>query len=359
MKVKRGRKMAQLLTKSWSYSPSSPIVDAGELAGIADLLISSGSAGLAWRQLRDTGLRNSTSAEQFQQIYRYNLLQSALSERSLKQAVKLLRSFNIEPVLVKGWAIARLYPEQGLRPYCDHDLCVLPEQYAAAQAVLSRPEGQSCSVDLHCGFGKFYERQTEEIFTRSQLITIGGQTDDPLVRVLAAEDHLRFLCLHLLRHGVVRPLWLCDIGVALESRKADFDWDLCLNGEQRQADWVACAIGLAHQLVGVELDGTPVAARARNLPSWLLPAVLKEWGSPVYLRGQVTLYLRNIRRLWRDLLTDLPHHWPNPIEATTALSGPFNELPRLPFQLGHVAARATALLAQLSGLPNPTYRRWS
>ena len=42
------------------------------------------------------------------------------------------------------------------------------------------------------------------------------------VRVLSPEDDLRFLCLHLLRHGAVQPLWLCDICVLLEARANDF-----------------------------------------------------------------------------------------------------------------------------------------
>ena len=146
-------------------------------------------------------------------------MQTALRERSLQQAISLLRQAGVEPVLVKGWAIARLYPEPGLRPYCDIDLCVLPEQYAAAKAALQSHTAQGCDVDLHAGFGKFCERQTAAILERSQLVRLG----EVEVRVLAAEDHLRFLCLHLLRHGAVRPLWLCDIAVLLENRPAQFN----------------------------------------------------------------------------------------------------------------------------------------
>jgi hypothetical protein len=191
------------------------------------------------------------------------------------------------------------------------------------------------------GFGKFYERQTNDIFARSQLVSL-GKLD---VRVLGAEDNLRFLCLHLLRHGAVRPLWLADIAVLLEGRTRDFDWDLCLTGSRRQADWVACAIGLAHKLFRVDIDGIPVARRSRNLPSWLVPPVLKGWGTPLETPRQVAAYVRHPLALSKELL----HHWPNPIEATMTVQGPFNKLPRLPFQVGHVVSRTTALLSQLSG----------
>jgi hypothetical protein len=43
------------------------------------------------------------------------------------------------------------------------------------------------------------------------------------IRILGAEDHLRLLCLHLLKHGAWRPLWLCDVAAALESRPSSFD----------------------------------------------------------------------------------------------------------------------------------------
>ncbi len=258
----------------------------------------------------------------------------------MKRALPLLGSLGVEPVLVKGWAIARHYPEAGLRPYTDLDLCVLPDQYANACAALKDPVIQSCNIDLHLGFGKFYDLQSGEIFERSQLVKL----DDLEVRVLSAEDHLRLLCMHLLRHGAVRPIWLYDIAVLLEARTGDFDWDRCLGRSRQQADWIACALGLAHQLLGADVEGTPIERRAKKLPRWLAPTVLKEWGTPLHSLGQVAVHLKHPVRV----IKELPRHWPNPIEATMTLKGPFNELPRLPFQVGHVFSRAAAMLAQLS-----------
>ncbi|MFY9607515.1 MAG: nucleotidyltransferase family protein [Blastocatellia bacterium] len=340
----RGRLVAQLLSGAWRASPTPPTSSAQELEDVAALLPSSGAGGLAWCKIRHSVLGTSPTAFQLQQAYRLHSLQAALHRRSLKQVIPLLRSFGVEPVLVKGWAIARVYPELGMRPYGDLDLCVLPEQYAHAKAVLKSREIPD--ADLHLGFGKFYDRQTNDIFGRSQLVGL----DDLEVRVLSAEDHLRFLCMHLLRHGAVRPLWLCDIAVLLETRAQDFDWDRCLGHSRQQADWVACAIGLAHELLGTEVEGTPIARRAKKLPSWLVPAVLKEWGTPFQSLRQVTVYLKRPLRALSAPLRELSSHWPNAIEATITLKGPFNELPRLPFQVGHVFSRTTALLLQLSRL---------
>lgn len=339
--IERGQLVARLLAGTWRKAPPAPTGTAAEWAEISELLIRSGVAGLAWRRVRDTALRSTAFAQRLQQAYRHEALQVALHERSLQQALALLRQAGVEPLLVKGWAIARLYPEPGLRPYCDIDLCVAPEQYAAAQAALQSPAAQGSNVDLHAGFGKFYDRQPAALFARSQLVRLG----EVEVRVLAPEDHLRFLCLHLLRHGAVRPLWLCDIAVALENRPADFNWDWCLGAARQQADGIACVLGLAQQLFGVAVEGTPVEQRAAQLPSWLLPTVWQAWGTPYHSPLQVAAFLRQPVSLWHEL----PRHWPNTIMATMTVRAPFNEWPRWPFQLSHVAVRAASLLAQLVG----------
>jgi len=343
-RVERGRLVAELLAKSWRPSPSLPAISAQELDAIATTLMRSGAGALAWWRVHDSDLRVTASAEQLHQAYRLQSLQAVLHERSLKQVIPLLRSSGVEPLLVKGWAVARYYSETGLRPYTDLDLCVLPDQYAAARATLEGSENRVFNVDLHVGFDKFYDLRADDIFERSQLVKL----DDLEVRVLSAEDNLRFLCMHLLRHGAVRPIWLYDIAVLLENRTDDFDWDRCLGRSRQQADWVGCALGLAHQLLGAEVEGTPVARRAKKLPTWFVPTALKEWGTPLNPLSQVAVYLKHPARLLKGELKELPRHWPNPIEATVTLKGSFNELPRLPFQVGHLFSRAAALLAQLS-----------
>ena len=337
----RGRVVAQLLTGAWRSSPPSTLVKPEELAEIAMLLLKSGASALAWRALRESGLRDCTAASQLQQAYRMHALQEAISQRVLMKVIPVFRSFGAEPVLVKGWAIARLYPEPGLRPYCDLDFCVSPSHYTAARAALKDADTGGALVDLHLGFGKFYEQQTDRVFERTQMIRL-GEVD---VRVLCPEDDLRFLCLHLLRHGAIRPLWLTDIAVLIESRKDDFDWDRCLSGSRRHVDWVACAISLAHHLLGVDIRGIPVGRRLEHLPNWLVAPTLKAWGTPAESPRQVAAYLRDPI----GLLKELRHHWPNPTEATMTVHGPFNELPRLPFQLGHLIWRTAALVSQVAG----------
>ena len=352
-KESRGRLVAEFLSGAWRTSTPTLMNSASELEEISTLLMKSGAAGLAWCKVRQSELRFSAAADELHHVYRIQSLQAALHERRLMQVIPLLRSVGVEAILVKGWAIARLYPEFGMRPYCDLDLCVLPEQFTTASRVLKDVEGDGTNVDLHLGFGKFYDRRTDEIFARSQLAKINNID----VRVLCQEDNLRYLCMHLLRHGAVRPLWLCDIGVALESRTPDFDWDRCLSGTHREAEWVACAIGLAAQFLGVDIAETPVISRAQNLPKWLVTAVFRDWGVPFRSLRQVIAFVREPVRYLKGLPQELIRHWPNPIEATMTLRGPLNRMPRLPFQIGHVVSRTKALLSDLIGTAGAIHHR--
>ena len=106
-------------------------------------------------------------------------------------------------VLVKGWAVARLYPEEGLRPYGDIDLCFRPDQYLHAIAVLKRPNASKYSVDLHEGFGKLDDVSLDELMTRSEPARLGAAR----FRLLGTEDQLRILRTHLFRHSAWRPMF--------------------------------------------------------------------------------------------------------------------------------------------------------
>jgi hypothetical protein len=278
---------------------------------------------------------------QLRQAYRLQTLQAGLHEEQIQQVFTGCRAAGLEPLLGKGWAVARLYPEPGLRPYGDIDLFVRPEQHAAARTVLSNPTAPHCPVDLHQGFPDLADRRLEDLYRRSRLVKLG----EVEVRILGPEDHLRHLCLHLVRHGAWRPLWLCDIGAALEAQPADFDWDYCFRGARRRTDTIACAVGLAHQLLDARVDQSPVAHRARHLPRWLVPAVLRQWASPYrrYTDQRMATYLRNPA----GVLPALRSRWPNPIEATVSLHGPFNDLPRLPFQLGDWLVRLARFVMDL------------
>jgi hypothetical protein len=343
--VRVGCLVSRLLTGSWR-EPLPPFdLTEEELTAVSTLLLDTGAAALGWRRVRPSPLIGVRAADQFREFYRSHGLQAALYERSVTRVVAHLRAVGVEPLLAKGWAIARLYPEPGLRPYGDIDLCVPPEQYATAEVALRDLEEVMCGVDLHRGvvrhwgrsaFTRMNDRSLDDLYQRSQVVPAG----DTEVRILSAEDHLRLLCLHLWGHGAWRPLWLCDIAVALETLPASFDWDLFLSGDRRRSEWVISVLCLAHHLLGAQLERTPIADHAQQLPHWLVPTVLRQWGRHRRHRIPMADVPRRPSRLLKQLIV----HWPNGVEATADVHAPCNDWPRLPIQLAACFVRTARYL---------------
>jgi hypothetical protein len=341
--IKIGSLVARCLVGSWRARPPASDFAAADFPKIAPLLLQTGAGALAWWRVRESKLQSCIAAEGLRQAYRLNTLNSRINQSKIERVFMLLRSAGIEPVLIKGWAAARYYPEQGLRPYGDIDICVRSDDYQNAKHALADLDPLKFRVDLHQGFAKFGIKNEAELFARSHLVTV-GLTE---VRILGAEDHLRVVCFHLMREGAWRPLWLVDVAVALESRPRDFDWEYCL-GERRQARPVASAIGLAHLLLAADVEDLGEAQRLKKHPRWLVPTVLNEWGSltPSMSSRHAVPMMRHLQHPGH-LLKGLRHRWPNPIEATTTMHGPFNGLPRLPFQVGTSLFRIGAFLKHL------------
>ncbi|MEP6820459.1 MAG: nucleotidyltransferase family protein [bacterium] len=338
-----GGLVAAFIAGAWRSSPPALDFSAADLEKISPLLLHTGAGALGWWRVREGELGSCTAAEPLHEAYRHYTLESRLNKAKIEKVFALLRSFGIEPILIKGWAAARYYPEQGLRPYGDIDICVRPEEFKNAGCALASLDPLRFKLDLHSGFAKFGIREEEELFTRSQLVPV----DQTEFRILGAEDHLRVVCFHLMREGAWRPLWLVDVAAALESQPRNFDWNYCL-GDKRQAAPLVNAIGLAHDLLGARVDDLPEAKRSVKNPRWLVPTVLNEWGSPApsMTRRQDAPMLSHLRRR-KDLLNGLRQRWPNAIEATTTMKGPFNNLPRLPFQLANSLFRVGTFLSHL------------
>ncbi len=277
------------------------------------------------------------------QAFRLLALQANIHQTKVQKMFQLMRAAGIEPILLKGWAIARLYPQPALRPYGDIDLLVRGQDYDAAIRVIESEEARTCWVDLHKDLYELADTPADELFARSQLVPCG----DEQVRVLGDEDHFALLAIHLLKHGAWRPTWLCDLGLLLESMPGDFDWSLCL-GRARRANWILSAVGLAHELVGAEIGNGAIAARAREIPAWLARSVLKEWETPFAIdqppmshRAPMRSYLRHPRGFFGDLA----NRWPNPILATVSVNGKLNSLPRFPYQLANCLLRMARFIS--------------
>lgn len=316
--------VAEVLSGAWRVSPPTLDLTPGRFHDAAEYCRGSGTAPLLWWRARNTDLREAPDAGRIHNSYRLSSVRAAVHRQTLARVIPALREGGVEPVLVKGWAAAHAYPEEGLRGYTDHDICVRERDAAGARRVLGALGDIGCTIDLHVGFGTLDEEPEDDLMTRSVLADCGGTP----VRLLAPEDHLRVLCRHFLRHGGARPLWLCDIAVAVESRAPGFDWDRCLGPKRRVANWVLSTLGLAQELLGMSRQGTPLEHQAARPPRWMVTSVLDAWDrdhGPILRISDGLLASASFKQLRK--------HWPNGLQATVAVRGPINGMPRLPFQL--------------------------
>jgi Uncharacterised nucleotidyltransferase len=320
-----GSTVAAVLAGAWRLSPGPLRLSPAEVEAVVPLLAAGGAGGLGWQRLRATALLSARSARELRQHYRWQTLQAARREEAVRALLPRLRAVGVEPILIKGWSLARLYPEPGLRPSCDVDLCVPAERLPSAVAALSGAP-LPCAVDLHADVPDLEDRNWGAVLGRSRLAALG----DMVVRLLGPEDEMRLMCLHLARHGMARPLWLCDVAAYLESLPANFDWDFCLAGRPHLARWLRCVVGLACRL----LDARAAAAPLAVVPLWVERAVLWCWGIG---SGQpLAHYLRRPREALRRLRYHgiSPHHGSMPIKAALQMGlGPSRGLPLLFLQL--------------------------
>lgn len=336
--------LARVLRGAWRPSPPDPEFSEQQLSAVTPLLLGAGVGPLAWWKIRRSPLRDSNVGDELRRSYHTTAVHSALRERNIANVFQISHGTGIDPILLKGWAIARLYPEPGLRPLGDVDLCLPAGGELPWESAIQHPIARSVEIDLsHDLMGLLKGRSWTDLAQRSEHVNLCGSA----IRVLSPEDQLAYLCIHFLKHGGWRPLWLCDVAVALETRSPHFDWDLCLGPDRTRADWIACTIGLAHALLDADVGGTPIERRAHHLPPWLVRTVLKEWEHPRIsdhvVPHPITRSLRHPRQ-WPNALRS---RWMSPIQSTVRVNGSFNLAPRLPYQVADYTLQLARLLPRL------------
>jgi hypothetical protein len=198
----------------------------------------------------------------------------------------------------KGWALFPHYAEPGLRSVGDVDLAVAPEDAGRAVEILRALGAGPVDVDVHPGLqdpahAAYIPNTTlAELVRRSRVTELGSI----LVRRLAPEDELQLLCIHCMRHLAARPFWLTDVAAAVETRPPQFDWGRALSTPP-YTSWVVYAILLAHRLLDANLENTPLAARANELPAWLADDVLARWSKRSVFASVVH---ESVFQLWRE-----------------------------------------------------------
>lgn len=340
-----GNLISSLLKDCWLDSRTENNFNDHQLATIFSYVHKSDFCGLIWRKVKNDSSIKTKFDYRLKQAFRYYSIHAALNDRNLARLSNALQANSYNFILGKGWAIARFYPEPWLRPYSDFDIYLQPGIIQGAKELLAGVQDLACNIDFHAGLFELNDRSFDEVLARTLLVPVG----DTQVRVFGHEDHLRLISLHMLRHGAWRPLWLCDVAVAFESRPDDFDWDYFLGGDRRRTEWVIASIGLAHRLLGARIEGTPIEKQALDLPRWLVDTVLTQWGKEPNPHG-ARLPMRNYLKHPAGIVEAMLIRWPNAIEATVGLHGPFNDLPRLPFQIGECIRRVCLFIPRIPAL---------
>jgi hypothetical protein len=295
---------------------------------------------LSWRQITNSNLPESDDTAELHDAYRLGLLRETTHEEHLMAAVEFFKSREIDALMFKGWTVARLYPERGLRPYGDIDVVVPLDQTERASTALLDPDRPAVAIDLHPTLPDLAGREVSRMFERAHTVQFRGAN----IRIPCAEDHLRILSIHMMRHGACRPSWLVDVALFIEQIDESFDWNYFLEGNRRYSrtrGWLLGVIGLAEKVLGARIEHLRVADEARRLPRWLYPALIRQWGNTHYMQGPSMAYSmasgpQAASAAWA--------RWPNPIQATVRMGGKFNNAPRLPYQAGEFLRRGVRFL---------------
>ena len=279
--INHGRRVASILNGAWR--PDAAKLRDGDLADIARRLQDDGLSSLIWNRL-PPAMRRTRWGREFRQGAIGDSWAAGRLDDILVAVVAAMRKSGVEPIVTKGWAVARYYPSPANRPYGDVDISVRPDQAVLAREILESFGNGSPVVDLHVGIPDLGSATWNAVFTRTRLVELNGF---PL-RVLAREDQFQLLVGHLLRHFCNRPLNLVDIAVLLEGEQ-DMNWELCLRGSHAWRRWVLATAALARQLLGAELPDPLERQCPARAPSWLESATLWHWGGGDQLNQRAVL----------------------------------------------------------------------
>jgi len=303
----RAEPLRRLLAGAWRERPPAPLASAADVGRAAEVALINDSAALAWWSLRGSPAGRLAAAAPLRAAYLRSHLQAAVNERLLAAVLRALAGRRIRAVVLKGWAMARLYPSPGLRTYHDIDLVVGRGDLAAARR--ARDELAPDQVaDLHVDSDISLQRGWDELIARARPAPL----EDVEALVLGPEDALRQACLHGLRHGFKRPVWLCDVALLMERLPAGLDWEYLCAGPPPMVSWLRHSLALAASLLAASTEALPRSLALPATPGWVRRSVLDDWARPLS-GGELLRRLES--RPW-SVLAELRARWTPPLVTT-------------------------------------------
>ena len=249
--------------------------------------------GMLWRALRATGTLDllGPERERFEGMAEsFRLEALLLIPSAVALAVQPLTDIGLEPVVFKGPAVARRYPELGLRPMDDIDVLLPPASHHEALAalqragwsiarpagpdvydtVLSHSEVPSLFLELHYGLEKKFERVTaldpESLWMRRRPIECAGTQ----AYGLSPADEMVVLAAHAGKrhHRFTRLIWIADLAmIAYAEKRAGTAVDWCAVHELAEEAGCLTVVGTALSMArraGVEVPGDLFRLPARG-----------------------------------------------------------------------------------------------
>jgi hypothetical protein len=273
---------AALLWAACRLQPSAAeVADAvhagADLSLAADLAIAQRISPLLWRALREAGAVTGGEpwAHELEQDTKRCHAQSRLLLPLVgRLALQPLVDRDLEPLVIKGAALAHRYPDAALRPMDDVDMILPPESAPAAAAALEaagwkrlptptrrrfqddyvHPSSPGLHIDLHYQLANWRTRAnrlgTTALWEARQPSTLFGAP----AFVLPPEHEIVLLASHAAKpyHGFDRLIWTVDIAVVITDAETDggVNWgrvaELASKASCRTA--VAVALTLAGRL---------------------------------------------------------------------------------------------------------------
>lgn len=328
-------------------------------------------SGLLWRALEGTGstaVLGPAAPEVAALTLALRAQASLVVPRALTLAVAPLQAEGLQPVVLKGPALAVRYPEAGLRPMDDIDLLLPRSQHARAlrsleregwcvqrgsardryDTVLVHPAVPSLPLELHYGLQAFYERATlvdaDQLWRRRRPLTIGGTS----AHVPRVEDELLMLAAHAGKpfHTYVRLIWAIDLAVVIgrQESRIGIDWDLIGHQARRWRCRTALFAGLVLAgRLGAEVPPATIEDLRPRGPRWQARILdtITDMRWPVTVSEGSTFHLRFALAdtIWRRFA----------LLAGAAYQMDWGERMLWPVVAGHRALRRSRALAGADG----------
>ena len=238
-------------------------------------------------------------------LMRSNLFFHIKLRQSMLQAVKMLREHDIEPVLLKGFSLAALYPNPALRQFGDIDLYVGLEKFHEACAVLRAMPGSynwgtildsgrhfniefgEYSIEIHRVSSEVLEAEENAIYTELEHQGLVINTEE--VELEGARLHVPskdfmafFTFYHAWHHFLTTGVgWrqLCDLAMVLHTYHGQINEDQLrrgLEGMHLMKPWQAFGTLLVQHLGLSESEVPFYTTKLHRTPKKLYSFIMRE-----------------------------------------------------------------------------------